>query len=311
MTGSTVEAIARALSDSRLNGALWALVAAIGFAFLQVSNRKANQVLDAYRTAFGFLVAVEVVLLVRFALLGDLGLLLSAPLSAVVIFGVTTLFHFVGGWTLLALSQQTIGVARTGALVSSAPIIGTLVAAVALDEPLTLAIAGGVLLAVVGVALISLSGRVSGSDEWRRPWFGLAVALIWGSTPLLIRIGLERFDQPVAGLTIGLASSVVVYALLLTVTGRWRGPVPATAVRWIAVRWCLRGDRGVITMAVVRSHHHRHSDHRPTDVGALRHGPGTDHVPPAVRAHEPAVLRRSDPGANGRHHRSAVLGDDG
>jgi drug/metabolite transporter (DMT)-like permease len=210
------------------------MVAAIGFAFLQVSNRKANQVLDAYRTAFGFLVAVEVVLLARIALLGDLGLLLSAPLSAVVIFGVTTLFHFVGGWTLLALSQQTIGVARTGALVSSAPIVGTLVAAVALDEPLTVAVAGGVLLAVVGVALISLSGRVSASGEWRRPWFGLAVALIWGSTPLLIRLGLERFDEPVAGLTIGLASSVVVYALLLTATRRWRKPVPSTAVRWIA-----------------------------------------------------------------------------
>jgi drug/metabolite transporter (DMT)-like permease len=209
-------------------------VAAIGFAFIQVSNRKANQILDAYRTAFGFLVAVEIVLLVRIALLGDFNLLFSAPWSAVVIFGVTTLFHFVGGWTLLALSQQTIGVARTGALVSSAPIIGTLVAAVALDEPLTVAIAGGVLLAVVGVAVISLSGRVSGSGEWRRPWFGLAVALIWGSTPLLIRLGLERFDEPVAGLTIGLAFSVVVYALLLVGTGRWRRPVPPSAVRWIA-----------------------------------------------------------------------------
>lgn len=217
-----------------MSGAFWALVAAIGFAFLQVSNRKANQLLDAYRTAFGFLVAVEVVLLVRIVLLGDFGLLFSAPLSAVVIFGVTTLFHFVGGWTLLALSQQTIGVARTGALVSSAPIIGTLVAAVALDEPLTVAISGGVVLAVAGVALISLSGRASGSNEWRRPWFALAVALIWGSTPLLIRLGLERFDHPVEGLTIGLASSAVVYALLLTVTGRWRRPVPATAIRWIA-----------------------------------------------------------------------------
>jgi drug/metabolite transporter (DMT)-like permease len=218
-----------------LSGALWALVAAIGFAFLQVSNRKANQLVDAYRTAFGLLVAVEIVLLLRIALLGDFGLLLSAPLSAVVIFGVTTLFHFVGGWTLLALSQQTIGVARTGALVSSAPIIGTLVAAVALDEPLTVSIAAGVVLAVIGVALISLSGRVSKSDEWRRPWFALAVALIWGSTPLLIRYGLERFDHPVEGLTIGLASSAVVYALLLTATGRWGRPVPITAIRWIAI----------------------------------------------------------------------------
>lgn len=217
-----------------MTGPLWALVAAIGFGFLQVSNRKANQLVDAYRTAFGLLVAVELVLLLRAALLGDFGLLFTAPLSAVLIFGVTTLFHFVGGWTLLALSQQTIGVARTGALVSAAPIIGTLVAAIALDEPLTPTIAGGVVLAVIGVALISLSGRVSGSVEWRRPWFALGVALIWGSTPILIRFGLERFDHPVEGLTIGLASSVVVYALLLTVTGRWGMPMPITAVRWIA-----------------------------------------------------------------------------
>ena len=41
-----------------MSGALWTLVAAIGFAFLQVSNRKANQLIDAYRTAFGLLVAV-------------------------------------------------------------------------------------------------------------------------------------------------------------------------------------------------------------------------------------------------------------
>jgi drug/metabolite transporter (DMT)-like permease len=216
------------------SGALWALVAAIGFALIQTSNRKANQHVDAYRTAFGLLVAVEVVLLLRALVLGRFGLLLDAPLSAVLIFGVSTLFDFVGGWTLLALSQQQIGVARTGALVSAAPIIGTLVAAVGLDEPLTVSVVGGVLLAVAGVALISLSGGGSGTGEWRKPWLALTVALIWGSTPLLIRLGLEQYDHPVEGLTIGLASSVVIYAVLLTVTGRWRGPIPPTALRWMA-----------------------------------------------------------------------------
>jgi drug/metabolite transporter (DMT)-like permease len=218
-----------------LNGALWALVAAIGFAFLQASNRKVNQAVDAYRTAFGLLVAVESVLLVRALVLGDLGLLFSAPASAVLIFGITTLFHFIGGWTLLALSQQQIGVARTAALVSPAPIIGTLVAAVALDEPLTVAIVGGVLLAVVGVALISLSGGAPGSEGWRRPWLALTVALIWGSTPLLIRLGLEQFDHPVEGLTIGLATSVVIYALILTVRRGWGGPIPGAAIRWMII----------------------------------------------------------------------------
>jgi drug/metabolite transporter (DMT)-like permease len=174
-----------------------------------------------------------VVLVMRSLIFGDVSLLFAAPPAAVLIFGVTTLFHFVGGWTLLALSQQSIGVARTGALISAAPIIGTLVAAVALDEPLTVSIAAGVVLAVIGVAMISLSGRVAGSGEWRRPWLALTVALIWGSTPLLIRLGLERYDHPVEGLTIGLASSVLVYALLLAITGRWKGPVPGTALRWM------------------------------------------------------------------------------
>jgi len=215
-------------------GVLWALLAAVGFAFLQASNRKSNQLIDAYRTSFGLLVAVELALLIEITLFGDVDLIFDAPISAIALFSVASFFHFVGGWTLLALSQQRIGVARTGALVSAAPIVGTLVAAIGLDEPLTIAVVGGVTLAVAGVALISLSGGTSGSVGWRRPWLGLTVALIWGTTPWLIRLGLQRFDHPVEGLTIGLAFSVVAYAVLLTVGGAWRRSVPPTAIRWMA-----------------------------------------------------------------------------
>lgn len=216
-------------------GVLWALVAAIGFAFLQASNRKSNQVIDAYRTAFGLLAAVEVTLVMGILLFGDASVLLQAPLPAVILFSVAALFHFVGGWTFLALSQQQIGVARTGALVSAAPIVGTLVAAIGLDEPLTIAILVGVLLAVGGVAQISLSGGRAGSAGWRRPWLALTVALIWGTTPWLIRLGLQRFDHPIEGLTIGLAFSVAAYAALLIIAGAWRGSVPKVAARWIVV----------------------------------------------------------------------------
>jgi drug/metabolite transporter (DMT)-like permease len=216
-------------------GVLWALVAAIGFAFLQASNRKSNQVIDAYRTAFGLLGAVEVMLVLGILLFGDARDLFRAPVSAVVLFSVATFFHFVGGWTLLALSQQRIGVARTGALVSAAPVVGTLVAAIGLDEPLTVAILGGVLLAVVGVAQISLSGGDTGTPGWRRPWLALTVALIWGTTPWLIRLGLQRFDHPIEGLTIGLAFSVASYAVILSFAGAWRGSVPKVAARWIVI----------------------------------------------------------------------------
>lgn len=217
-------------------GALWALVAAIAFAFLQASNRKSNQLIDAYRTSFGLLTAVELILIVRATIVGEFGLLFTAPLSAVGLFGTATFFHFIGGWTLLALSQQRIGVARTGALVAAAPLFGTLMAALFLDEPLTLAIISGVLLAVTGLVLISLSGKTADVSVWRQPWLGLTVAFIWGTTPILLRMGFERFDNPVGGLTIGLGVSIPLYALLLTLGGAWRnGRIPPTAVRWMMI----------------------------------------------------------------------------
>lgn len=227
-------------------GVLWALVAAMAFAFLQAANRKANQLVEAYRTAFGLLLVVELLLLGRSIVVGEFGLLFAAPAAAVGMFSVAAFFHFIGGWTLLALSQQRIGVARTGALVAAAPLVGTLLAALLLDEPLTLSIMIGVLLAASGVACISLSGGASVASAWRQPWLALAVALLWGASPMLIRLGLERFDHPVAGLTLGLGISLPVSALILYLAGAWRrGPVPSSARRWILIG----GVSGAIAVA--------------------------------------------------------------
>lgn len=216
-------------------GVAWALVAALGFGFVQAFNRKSNQIVDAFRTVFGLLLFVEILLVVRAVVTGEIGLVLEAPPAAIAFFGTATFFHFVGGWTLLALSQQRIGVARTGALVSASPLVGTLLAAPVLDEPLTVPILGGVLLAVTGVALISLSGGIrNGRSVWVQPWLALTVALIWGSSPMLIRLGLEHFDYPVLGLTIGLGMSVPLYGILLVATGvARRTRVPGLAKRWM------------------------------------------------------------------------------
>jgi drug/metabolite transporter (DMT)-like permease len=214
----------------------WALLAAVGFGITQIINRKANQRLDAFRTAFLMLVAVELVLVVRAAVTGELVQLGRAPLWAAAVFAATTLLHFGAGWTLLAASQQRVGVARTGALVSTAPLLGAVMAALFLDEPLTPAIVLGVLLVVMGVAVLSLSTATeTESRRWTKPWFGLAVGLIWGSTPSLIRLGLSGFDAPVLGLTIGLGMSLVIQGLVLTVAGAWRrSPIARQTYLWMA-----------------------------------------------------------------------------
>lgn len=214
----------------------WALVAALGFGVGQLLNRKSNQIVGAFLTTFGLLVFVEAILIIRAVVTGEIGELVEAPIGSLAAFATATVIHYGGGWTCLALSQVRIGVARTGALVSSAPLVASVLAALVLDEPLTVATVVGVIAAAGGVALISLSG-VSPEGRrwaWARPWFALTVAVLWGSSPMLIRIGLEGFDRPVLGLTAGLGVSVVVYAIGLTVAGAWRrGAVPVRAAGWM------------------------------------------------------------------------------
>ncbi|MGI9647933.1 MAG: EamA family transporter [Acidimicrobiia bacterium] len=213
----------------------WALVAALGFGFTQLVNRKANLLVDAYRTAFGLLLAVEMILLVRLLVTGEFRLLADAPLASLAYFSSSALIHYIGGWTFLALSQQTIGVARTGALVSSAPIVAALLAVPVLGEPLTALTLTGVLLSVGGLVLISLS-QPDGSYGWSRPWFALMVALCWGIGPMLIRKGLEGLDEPMFGLTFGLAVALLFHGAGLAAVGRWQRPRPsAVAYRWMLV----------------------------------------------------------------------------
>ena len=218
----------------------WALVAGVAFGVTQTLNRKSNQLIGPFRTAFGLIVVVEVVLLTISVISGEIGRLAGAPLGALVAFAVATSFHFGAGWTLLAMSQQRVGVARTGAVVSAAPLVGAIAAALVLDEPLTPFTAGGVVLVVTGVVVISLStrGRVdptAGDPPASRPgwpWHALAVAALWGTTPILIRRGLEDLPSPILGLTVGLAATVVVYGIGLTLAGAWDHRIPARAITW-------------------------------------------------------------------------------
>ncbi|MDH3249406.1 MAG: DMT family transporter, partial [Acidimicrobiia bacterium] len=147
-------------------GVLWSLVAALGFGFTQTLNRKSNLLVGASRTAFGLLAAVEIILVIRMFVTGENRLLATAPLSALAAFTASAVIHYILGWTFLAMSQQQIGVARTGAVVSATPLVGTLLAAILLDEPLTGFIIIGVLATMGGVALISLSrGDISGTRQ--------------------------------------------------------------------------------------------------------------------------------------------------
>lgn len=224
-----------------MSGVLFAITAGITFGLFQAINRRANANADPYRSTFALLAIGTVALAIASVLSQDLGLLAIAPLSSFGFFAAAGIIHFFFGWTLLSLSQQQVGASRTGSAVAAAPLVGTLLAALVLGEQITAVIGVGVVLVVGGLAILALRGM--GSLEGgvsHIPWFGLAAALSWGTSPLFIRWGLEGLPAPLIGVTVGLASAMLAYAVALTVTRRWTtGTIPTENLRWIALAGAL------------------------------------------------------------------------
>lgn len=224
-----------------MSGVAFAIAAGVGFGLFQAVNRRANREIDAYRATFGLL-AVGTLSLTMVSLVSqDLALVTAAPVSSIVFFGAAGIVHFFFGWTFLSLSQQQVGASRTGATAAATPLVASLLAAFVLGEGLTVIIGLGVVLVVTGLAVLSLRSRAAGHlADHHFPWFGLGAALSWGTSPLFIRWGLEGLPAPLIGVTVGLASAMLAYALALTFTRRWGvGTIPRSSLGWITLAGVL------------------------------------------------------------------------
>jgi drug/metabolite transporter (DMT)-like permease len=219
-------------------GVVPAFVAAVGFAVFQTVNRRALSGVDVYRGTASVL-AIGSVLLVglSIALHGVAGFLAVDPI-AYGYFAAAGFVHFFCGWTLLGISQLRLGAARAGIVVGTLPFFGALVAAMALDEPLSAVDVVGLLLVVGGVALVipvrgsppamgaGSAGGTAGpvtSTVLVGVSAGLGAALLWSVSPVLIRGGLAYGAGPITGAAIGQATAAATYAASIAATGRRRG----------------------------------------------------------------------------------------
>lgn len=221
-------------------GVVLAAVAGIGFGLFQSVNRAALRGMDAYASTFLQLLVSAVILVAASLATGDPSRLAAAPASAWLAFAAAGLVHFFAGWTLLNLSQQRLGAARTSPLLASTPLFGVVIAALTLGEvpsPVELA---GVALIVGGVYAVELdrSGRLRRADRvavaadrragppsrpavaWTASLFGLGTATCWAVSPILIRQGLRGLPSPLLGVTIGLVAATVAYGLALPLRRR-------------------------------------------------------------------------------------------
>src|SRR5215213_1495237 len=203
-----------------MNGALLAAASGIGFGLFQSVNVRALRAAeDSYASTFVQVSVAAAVLAAASLAAGQLDGVLDAPLWAIGDFALAGLLHFLAGWSLLNLSQQRIGAARTSPLLTTVPVFGVVVAAVTIGQlPRAIAL-GAIALMCAGAWVVAMRGGVE-SPRRADAVPGLGCAFLWALSPVFILRGLEGFDSPLIGLTVGLVVSVAVfvpgYAL-------WRG----------------------------------------------------------------------------------------
>lgn len=248
-----------------MSGVLWAAVAGVMFGLFQSVNRGTLVDMDVYESTLIQLLVSSVVLLAVMLPTGDLATLLHVPAAAYVDFGLAGVVHFLGGWTLLNMSQKRIGAARTSPLLATVPLFGAFLALVTLNETPSAASMIGMATIVAGVYVVqaervrrtvrvrpgavmddedrdglghgSLRARLSGSS------FGLGAALAWAISPVFIRKGLDLYDSPLVGVVIGVLFATAAYAALILARGRQGGGrrAPRGALNWKIVAGVLVG----------------------------------------------------------------------
>jgi uncharacterized membrane protein len=201
-----------------MSGALWATISGIGFGFFQAFNRRAGRAFDAYFSTF-ILIAISALILAGAAVLTeDLSRLNGVTLATFANFALAGLIHFYLGWTLLTVSQNKIGAARTGALSGTSPLFALFISALAFNEFLRLPVISGILMLVAGVYMVSFDQNPlagSGGRQWVESLYGLGVAVCFSISPIFIRGGLKGLNSPLLGVTIGMGFSALAYGLTL------------------------------------------------------------------------------------------------
>jgi len=225
------------MSDT-LIGAAFAVLGALCLAVQSLTVRlgtKTHRVTDVVAAMFGvnLLVLVPVAGVVAYP---DYGL---TP-GAVAAFAVAGLLG-----SLIARFCYFTGIARLGAsraepLKALFPVFAAGVAVVALDESLTLTLAAGVALLVLGGAVVAFDSRAtaataSGSRLRAALAYPLAAALFLGIDPIFTKLGLATGTTPLVGLTVRVVAASLGYVAYVA----WRRWRDGTAWRLRANRWLL------------------------------------------------------------------------
>lgn len=170
------------------------------------------------------------------------------------IFAAIGLF-FPASLTLLAFaSNRALGPVITSTLGNLAPLFSVALAVLLLHEPLRGLQLAGLVIAVIGAVIISVT-RPRDLGHWRS-WallLPLAAALVRGVTPPLVKLGLEVWPSPLWACFIGyIMSSLVLLAVQRVRQGKFLADAPRSGLLWFSITGIANGLATLTMFTAVR-----------------------------------------------------------
>jgi drug/metabolite transporter (DMT)-like permease len=219
--------------DSLL-GAICALGSAITWAVISLLVRTVSPPLSSVAVSVLRSLTGGALLLAWVLAAGGLGALAAVPAGTLALLAVSVVIAIGVGDVAFFESARYLGLAPAMTVTMTYPLIGAVLAAIFLDEPITFAVAAGSLVTLSGLALIVFA-RPAGGPRHGRTSFGLgaatAASVAWAVSLLLLKPAMGSLD------------AVTAQAVRLPLAGL---VLLATPWGWGAAAQMGRAERGVL-----------------------------------------------------------------
>jgi drug/metabolite transporter (DMT)-like permease len=152
---------------------------------------------------------------------GDVGQLASLSWVGLGALAGAGVIHFILGRIAGYTGIRLIGANRAVPIFSSSLLIAALWGIFLLGEPLTLSLGMAILLIIGGIVLISTTGKETSKSVMPRGsllkgvLLSLSAALFWGTSPVLVKIGLREINSPLVASFISYVTASIVIGFTL------------------------------------------------------------------------------------------------
>ena len=153
---------------------------------------------------------------------GQVRSIFSFSLSGYIWLSSAGILHFVIGRWLFFKGVQFSGANVTSILRRIDSLVALLFGAAFLKEPVSIQLVVGILLTVFGVIITSLNPKMVRDNQApllnlspKALFFGLGTGVLWGITPVMMKVGLQGSDAPVAGAFISFFAATIALSFSL------------------------------------------------------------------------------------------------